>query len=383
MNFDLTASQRTVRDVARAFAREELAPFARQIDEEDEYPVDLVKRMGRLGFFGLEIPAPWRSGIDDLGGGDPVAGTLMCEELAWASAAVGNIASAIRITAFALDTFGSDALKERWLIPLVRGECSVAFGVTEPNAGSDVAAIETTAVRDGDDYVVSGEKKWITFAPIADVFLTLCAVDRDKGTRGMATLLIERDRPGVSIGEPIRKLGQLGNPLGSVRFDGVRVPRTNLLGAEGEGFKVAMSALDVTRIDVASIALGLSQAAFDAARDHSRSRVQFGAPIAALQAVQFMLADMATEIEAGRCLTLRAATARAGGGRFTKEAAMAKLFCSDNCMRHTTNAIQILGGRGYTKEYDVERFFRDAKVTQIYDGTSEIQKLVIARHLLG
>ena len=380
---DLTDDQRAIRDDVRALARAEIAPLAQQIDDQDIYPLGLVQRIGQFGVLGLELPMEWRPGFGTLGLGDAVSATIACEEIAWASAAVGNIVSAIRICAFALDRFGGDAVKRRWLPPLVRGDCTVAFAVTEPEAGSDLASLATTARRDGDDYVLDGAKWPITFAPIADAYLVLCTLDRSQGTRGMAAFLVERDRSGVVVGPPERKLGQLGNPLGGVTFEGVRVPRENLLGEEGQGFKIAMSSLDVTRIDVASIALGLSRAALDASRAHALSRVQFGKPIADLQAVQFMLAEMATEIEAGQWLTWRAASVRAGGGRFTREAAMAKLFCSDNCMKHTTNAIQILGGRGYLKGYDVERYFRDAKVTQIYDGTSEIQKVVIARHVLA
>jgi alkylation response protein AidB-like acyl-CoA dehydrogenase len=342
-----------------------------------------VRRIGQFGVLGLELPAEWRSGVGNLGAGDAIAGTIACEEIAWASAAVGNILSAIRITAFALNRFGSPAAKRRWLPSLIAGESTVGFAVTEPGAGSDLASQTTTARRDGDDYVVDGAKWPITFAPIADAFIVLCSLDRSLQTRGMAMMLVERDRPGVTIGPPERKLGQLGNPLGGVTFTEVRVPRDNLLGEEGQGFKIAMSSLDVTRIDVASIALGLSRAALDAARSHALERVQFGKPIAELQAVQFMLAEMATDIEAGRWLTWRAASVRDQGVRFTREAAMAKLFCSDNCMKHTTNAIQVLGGRGYLKDYVVERYFRDAKVLQIYDGTSEIQKVVIARHVLS
>jgi alkylation response protein AidB-like acyl-CoA dehydrogenase len=380
---DLTDEQRAIRDEVRGFAQRELAPLARQIDEEDVFPVEIVRRLGQLGLFGLEQPAEWRPETDNLGQGDAISATIACEEIAWASAAVGNIVSAIRITAFALERFGTDAIKRRWLPPLLRGESTVGFAVTEPGAGSDVASLATTARRHSDGYVVDGEKWPITFAPIADAFMVLCSLDRSQGTRGMAVLLVERDREGVTVGPPERKLGQLGNPLGGVRFDGVRVPRENLLGEAGQGFKIAMASLDVTRIDVASIALGLSRAALDTARAHAKERIQFGSPNAELQAIQFMLAEMATEIEAGRWLTWRAATVRDRGRRFTREAAMAKLFCSDNCMKHTTNAIQILGGRGYLKGYDVERYFRDAKVLQIYDGTSEIQKLVIARHVLS
>ncbi|MGH2615178.1 MAG: acyl-CoA dehydrogenase family protein [Thermomicrobiales bacterium] len=380
---ELSDEQRAIRDTVRSFARQEIAPLAPQIDEHDTYPSEVVQRIGQLGVLGLGLPEEWRSGLGDLGQGDAISATIACEEIAWASAAVGNIVSAIRICVFALDRFGSDAAKHRWLPPLLRGERTVAFAVTEPGAGSDLASLATSARRDGGDYVLDGAKWPITFAPIADAFLVLCTLDPSLGTRGMTMLLVERDRPGVTIGPPERKLGQLGNPLGGVTFEGVRVPRENLLGEEGQGFKIAMASLDVTRIDVASIALGLSRAAFDAARAHAQERVQFGKPIAELQAVQFMLAEMATEIEAGQWLTWRAATVRDQGVRFTREAAMAKLFCSDNCMKHTTNAVQILGGRGYLKGYDVERYFRDAKVTQIYDGTSEIQKVVIARHVLA
>jgi len=379
---DLSGEHRAIRDHVRTFAREEIAPLAQQIDDEDTYPVELVQRIGQLGVFGLELPEEWRAGVGALGDADPISATIACEEIAWASAAVGNIVSAIRICAFALERFGGDAVKQRWLPLLVRGAGTVAFAVTEPAAGSDLASLATTARRDGDGYLLDGEKWPITFAPIADAFLVLCTMDRALGTRGMAMLLVERDRPGVTAEPAERKLGQRGTPLGGVSFDGVRVPRENLLGEEGQGFKIAMSSLDVTRIDVASIALGLSRAALDASRRYALKRVQFGKPIAELQAVQFMLAEMATEIEAGQWLTWRAATVRGQGGRFTREAAMAKLFCSDNCMKHTTNAIQILGGRGYLKGYDVERYFRDAKVTQLYDGTSEIQKVVIARHVL-
>lgn len=377
MSVELTEEQSATQDAVRSFVRKELVPVARHIDESDEYPADIVKGLASLGVLGMEVAPEW-GGTES----DSVSGAIVCEEVAWASAAVGNIVSAIRLNTFLMNKFGSEAVKRQWLPSLVRGEKLASFAITEPTAGSDVSSIRTTATRDGNDYVIQGGKVFITLAPVADAFIALCYLDRSKGTHGMATLLVERDRPGVSIGKPERKLGQRGNPVAAVSFDQVRVPCENLLGTESQGFKIMMAGLDVTRIDIAAIALGLSQAALDASRNYALQRVQFNEPIAKFQAIQFILADMATEIEAGKWLTYRAASLRDQGVRYTKEAAMAKVFCTDNCMRHTTNAIQVFGGYGYIKDYDVERFFRDAKLTQIYDGTSEIQKIVIARRVL-
>ena len=377
MSIELTEEQLATQDAVRAFVRKELEPAAAEIDEKDEYPEKIVKGLAGLGVLGMEV-APEYGGTE----ADSISGALVCQEVAWGSASVGNIVSAIRLNTFLINKFGTEAVKKRWLPSMVQGKKLASFAITEPSAGSDVSSIRTTATREGDEYVIHGGKVFITLAPVADGFITLCYLDKSKGTRGMATVLVERDRPGVSIGKHERKLGQLGNPVAAVDFDHVRVPAENLLGAEGQGFKIMMTGLDVTRIDIAAIGLGLSQAALDASRNYALQRVQFEQALAKFQAIQFKLADMATDIEAGKWLTYRACTLRDQGVRYTREAAMAKLFCTDNCMRHTTEAVQVFGGYGYTKDYPVERFFRDAKLTQIYDGTSEIQRIVIARSVL-
>jgi butyryl-CoA dehydrogenase len=305
------------------------------------------------------------------------------EEVSRACASTGVIMSVNNsLVCDPLLAFGTEAQKQRYLVPLAHGEKLGCFCLSEPNAGSDAANQETTARRDGDTYVLTGTKNFISNGAEADVAVVFASLDRSKGHRGIAAFLVERACPGYTVAKLEKKLGIKGSSTAQIVLDGCRVPAENLLGKDGEGFKVAMATLDGGRIGIAAQAVGIARAAFEAAREYAKGRVQFGKPIASLQAIQFMLADMATEIEAARLLTYRAAALKDAGRRFSKEAAMAKLYASEAAMRITTKAIQVHGGYGYILDYPVQRYFRDAKITEIYEGTSEIQRLVIAAHLL-
>ncbi len=378
MDLDLTDEQRMIRDTVRQFAVRRVLPRAAEIDEKDEFFWDLLQEAGDLGILGLELPEEWGGA-----GAYPLSAVLATEEVARCSAVVANTIGAIRLHLQLLFRFGTEAQKREWLPRLSSGREIAALGLSEPEAGSDVAGMRTRAVRTDDGYLLSGTKCFTSFGPICSLLFVLAYTDPEKGTRGGMTLfLVDPKQPGVSIGAPEKKLGQKGVPLSTEFFDDVRLSEADVLGDKGQGFKMMMQCMDGTRIDVAAQSLGLSQACFDAARQYARDRVQFGQRIADFQMIQHMLADMATEIDAGRMLTYRAALIRSKGMRCSKEASMAKLFCSDHAMKHATDALQIFGGYGYTKAYPVERYFRDAKVLQIFDGTSQIQRVIIARHIM-
>ena len=377
MDFNPTEPERMIRELARQFATEHVAPRAREIDEKDEFFPDLVRTAGDLGLLAMELP-------ESEGGANcgTLAAVMSSEEIGRVSAAVCNVISAVRLHINLIHRFGTRAQKDRWLEALGSGRQIGGFAITEPGAGSDVASIKTTAVRRGDRWVLNGQKIFITLAPVSDMMIVLASTDPSKGSRGQSCFLVERSSPGLTIGPKERMMGQHGVPVGQVFFDECEVPAENLLGEEGQGFKIMMAGLDGTRLDVAALSLGLSQAAFELAARYAATRQQFGQPIGNFQGVGFVLAEMATEIDAGRLLLYRAARMRDAGLPFTREASMAKYFCSDNAMKHTTSAVQIFGGYGYSKEYPLERFMRDAKVCQIYDGTSQIHRLIIARSIL-
>jgi butyryl-CoA dehydrogenase len=378
MDFTLTEAQRLFQATAREVADQVVAPRAEQTDATGTFPQEVVKRLGELGFMGVAIPEEYGGA-----GADAVCYAIAIEEVARACAATSVIMSVNNsLVCDPLFTFGTEQQKRRYLVPLARGEKLGCFCLSEPNAGSDAANQETTARRDGDTYVLTGTKNFISNGAEADVALMFASLDRAKRHRGIAAFLVERAFPGYAVAKVEKKLGIKGSSTAQIVLDGCRVPAANLLGKEDEGFKVAMTALDGGRVGIAAQAVGIARAAFEAARDYAKGRVQFGKPIATLQAIQFMLADMATEIEAARLLTHRAAVLKDAGRRFTKEASMAKLFASEAAMRITTKAIQVHGGYGYILDYPVQRYFRDAKITEIYEGTSEIQRLVIAGHLL-
>lgn len=377
MQFDLAPEDEALRDLAAQFAAEFLAPHAREWDERDEFDHRILTRAGELGLLNLELPEEW-GGVE----ASTVSSVLTSIEIAKASAAACNMIGAVRLHLNLLNRFGTDEQKRKWIPLLSSGEKIAAFAMTEPGAGSDVAGIATRAVRDGDHYVINGGKIFITLGPVADLVILLCYTDPDKKQKGLSVVLVERGTPGLEVGPKEPMMGQHGIPVGALYFSDCRVPVTNVLGKEGEGMKIMLSGLDGTRTEIAALALGLSQAAYEHAAAHAARRQAFGQPIGEFQGVGFMLAEMWTEIEAGRLLTLRAAMKRDSGQRSSLEASMAKYYCTDNAMKHTTNAVQIFGGAGYSREYPLERFMRDAKITQIYDGTSQIHKLILSRAIL-
>ncbi len=378
MDLNLTAEQEMIRDMARKFARLEVAPVAAEMDEKGEVPLDNLKKMGELGFLGLTVPEEYGGP-----GADTVSYVLVLEEIskACASTAVPMAVNCSLIVESILK-FGRQEQKQKYLPALAQGQIIGAFALTEPGAGSDAAAQTTTAVRDGDQYVINGSKHFITNGGIADLIVLFAMTDKTKGSRGISALLVEKGTPGFSVGKEENKMGIRATNTCELVFEDCRVPATNLLGKEGRGFRIALTVLDGGRIGIGAQATGIAQAAYEASLEYAKTREQFGQAISQFQAIQWMLADMATRIEAARLLTLSAALKKDGGERFTKEAAMCKLFASETAVWVTNRAIQIHGGYGYMKEYPVERYYRDAKITEIYEGTNEIQRLVIANQIL-
>jgi len=366
------------RDTVRRIAQERIAPRAAEIDEKAEYPHDLRQLLGEHDILGLPF---------DIEHGGTGTGAVMLnlaiEEIAKACASTALILMVHELGTLPIKLFGTEEQKERFLPRCASGEWSPAFALSEPDAGSDPGGMRTTAVPDGQEWVIDGTKNWITNLGIADFYIVFAVTDRESGhARGISAFIVEADRPGFSVGKLEHKLGIRGSPTGQPIFDGVRVPRENLLGEPGQGFKVAMATLDRSRLGVAAQALGIAQGATDYAAAYARERKQFGQPINSFQAIQFKLADMETQCAAGRELLYQAASrVDRGAPDMGKYSAMAKLFCSDVAMKVTVEAVQVLGGYGYVKEYPVERMLRDAKITQIYEGTNEIQRLVIARTL--
>ncbi len=366
------------RDTIRQIARERIAPRAAEIDEQAEYPHDLRALLAEQDILGLPFETEY---------GGTGTGTLMLnmavEEIAKACASTALILMIQELGTLPIRLFGSDELKERFLPRCASGEWSPAFALSEPDAGSDPGGMITRAVRDGDEWVIDGTKNWITNLGIADFYVVFAVTDPDAGhSHGITAFVVEADRPGFSVGKLEHKLGIRGSPTGQPIFDGVRVPQENIVGEVNEGFRVAMTTLDRSRLGVAAQALGIAQGATDYAAAYARERKQFGKPINAFQAIQFKLADMETKCAAARELLYQAcAKIDRGDADIGKYSAMAKLFCSDTAMEITVEAVQVLGGYGYVKEYPVERMLRDAKITQIYEGTNEIQRLVIARSL--
>jgi butyryl-CoA dehydrogenase len=380
MDFNLTDEQRMIQELARDFATEVLAPAAPIIDQTKEYPFENCRRMGELGLMGIDVP-------EEFGGtgADTVSYVVALEEVSKACASTGTIMSVNNsLVCHGLVKHGTPEQRERYLRPAATFERIGAFCLSEPQAGSDAAAQRTRAVRDGDHYVVNGAKNFITSGGVADFLVTFCVTDADAQPRhrGISCLLIDADTPGFSAGKPEEKLGIRGANTAALSFEDCRVPAPNLLGEEGQGFRIAMEVLDAGRIGIASQALGIAQASLEASRDYALEREQFGRPLARHQAIQFMIADMATRIEAARLLTLKAAVKKQRKESYSLESAMAKLSASETANWCAYTAVQILGGYGYVREYNVERYFRDAKITEIYEGTSEVQRIIIARHML-
>jgi len=383
MNFDLTEEQRMVRDAVREFAREVVAPRAAEIDQTGEFPTDEFRRAGELGFAGVAVP-------DAYGGAgmDTLAYAIVVEEVSRACANLGVILSVNNsLVCDPIEKFGDEAQKREFLVPLARGQKLGCFALTEPEAGSDAANQKTRAVRDGDVYRLTGEKIFITCGGAADVALVFASTDRDKKHRGISAFLVDTGAPGFDRSHHQVKLGVNASGTVEIFLNDVAVPAKDRLGEEGDGFKIAMATLDGGRIGIAAQAVGIAQSAFDAALRYAGQRRVFGRPIGEFQALRFYLADMATELDAARLLTWRAALAkdeaRKSGGRYTEEAAIAKLYAAEMAQRVTTKALQIHGGYGYTKEFPVERNFRDARITEIYEGTSEIQRVVISREIFA
>jgi butyryl-CoA dehydrogenase len=377
MQFTLTEEQLAVQKIARDFAQGEVLPKAAEIDREHRHPAELVARLAELGFLGIAIPEQWGGA-----GMDHVSYILAMEEISRACASTGVIMSVNNsLVCDPINRFGTDVQKKQWLVPLAQGKKLGCFGLSEPEAGSDSAAQRTTAVRDGNEWVLSGVKNWITNGPVSDVSVLFAMTDKSLGNKGITAFIVPMDAKGVKCGPPDDKLGIRGSKSCQIFLDDVRLPVEGLLGEVGSGFKVAMSTLDGGRIGIAAQAVGIARAALEDSLAYAQTRKTFGKPIAQHQAIQFKLADMATEIEAARLLTLRAAWLKDHKLPFNKEAAMAKLFASDVANKAAREGIQIFGGNGYVTEFPVERHFRDAKITEIYEGTSEIQRLVIANAL--
>ncbi|HEY6909034.1 MAG TPA: acyl-CoA dehydrogenase [Myxococcales bacterium] len=378
MEVDLTDEQRLLRDTCRDFAERELRPNAKRWDHEHKYPAEAVKKAFELGLAGVAIPSDWGGA-----GMDNVAYVLAIEEISRGDASVGVTLSVNNsLYCDPILKYGNDAQKERWLRPFAAGEKLGCFGLTEPQAGSDAAEQRTTAVRKGDVYVVNGTKNWITNGPVADAMVLFTMTDLSKGTKGITAFVVDTKTPGFLPQKKDEKLGICASPSCTIFFENMEVPVANRLGQEGEGFKIAMSTLDGGRIGIAAQAVGIAMAAYEEARDYSKVRKTFDVPISQHQAIQFMLADMATELDAAHLLTLRAASLKDAGVRHSRESSMAKLYASEASNRICNKAVQIHGGMGYSKELDVERHFRDARITEIYEGTSEIQRMVISAALL-
>ena len=375
---ELTQEEQLAIQTVRSFVKNELAPMAKKIDEDDIFPLETVRKLGELGLMGMFVPNEWEGA-----GLSHYLYALAIEEISSASAAVGTIVSAhSSLAVWPILKFGTDAQKKRFLPPMAKGEAIGCFCLTEPEAGSDAANLKTSYSKHASDgYTLSGAKAFITNASRAKTAIVFATKDRSLRHRGISAFLLDMETPGVLVGKPEKKLGIHGADSCPVDFDEVFLPKECLLGNEGDGFRIAMATLDGGRIGIAAQAVGIARGAFERAAAYARTRAQFGRPIVEFQAIGWMLADMLTKIEASRMLVLRAAELKDSGGRSTLYSSMAKLFAAETAMETATKAVQVLGGYGYIKDYELERFFRDAKITEIYEGSSEIQRLVLANEL--
>ncbi|MDR1946043.1 MAG: acyl-CoA dehydrogenase [Desulfovibrio sp.] len=375
----LTEDQQLIKNMVREFAENEVKPIAAEIDKKHTFPAATTKRMAELGLFGLTIPEQYEGG-----GGDNLSYSVAVEELSRVCATHGVILSAhVSLGAFPILKFGSEEQKKKYLPDLATGRKLGAFCLTEAGAGTDAASQKSEAKLEGNNYVINGAKVFITNGGVAETFIVFAMTDKSKGLKGISAFIVEKGFPGFSVGQVEDKLGICASSTTEIILKDCKVPKDNLIGKEGEGFKIAMQTLDGGRIGIASQALGIAQGALEAAIEYAKQRQQFGKPIAANQGIQWMLADMATRTEAARLLTYQASKAKDAGGKYSLEAAMAKLFASEAAMWVTTKAVQIHGGIGYTRSYPVERFMRDAKITEIYEGTSEVQRMVISGNILA
>jgi butyryl-CoA dehydrogenase len=377
MNFQLSEEHEMIRKMVRDFARNEVAPSAAERDENERFDREIFDKMAELGLTGIPWPEEY-GGI----GSDYLAYCIAVEELSRVCGSTGVMLSAhTSLAGWPVYKFGNEEQKQKYLRPMAEGKKIGAYCLTEPGSGSDAGGMRTTARRDGDNYVLNGSKIFITNGGVAETYIVFALTDPENKQKGTSAFIVESSFPGFSVGKKEKKLGIRSSPTTEIIFEDCVVPAENLLGQEGDGFKIAMMTLDGGRNGIAAQAVGIAQGALDAAIDYSRERVQFGKPIALQQGIGFKLADMATNIEAARLLTYQAASLESKGLPYGKESAMSKLFAGDTAMKVTTEAVQIFGGYGYTKDYPVERFMRDAKITQIYEGTQEIQRLVISRML--
>jgi alkylation response protein AidB-like acyl-CoA dehydrogenase len=381
--FSLSEEHKMIRDAARDFAQKEIIPIAAEFDESGEFPHATIKKMGEMGFMGIEVPEEYGGA-----GMDTLAYVLALEEICKADASHGVIMSVNNsLYCHGIMKFGNEEQKKKFVMPIASGQAVGAYSLTEPQSGSDAGTMRSRARRDGDAYILNGRKSWVTSGPVADYFVVFMMTDPEKKQKGISAFLVSGDSPGLVRGKKEPKLGIRASSTSELIFENCRIPAENLLSKEGEGFKIAMTILDAGRIGIATQALGIAEAAYEAARQYAVEREAFGQPIGAFQGTGFKIADMKTRIEASRLLIYNAAMAKEKskkeGNRYSLEASMAKLFTSETAMYVTHQAIQIHGGMGYSKELPVERYFRDAKITEIYEGTSEIQRLVISRSELG
>ena len=381
--YPLNEEQKMIRDAARDFAQKEIAPVAAGFDESGEFPHTTIKKMGELGFMGIEIPEQYGGA-----GMDTLSYVLALEEICKVDASHGVIMSVNNsLYCHGILKFGTEEQKKKFITPIASGQAIGAYSLTEPQSGSDAGTMKSRATQDGDFYILNGRKSWVTSGPIANYFVVFMMTDPEKKQKGVSAFLVEGNTPGLIRGKKEPKLGIRASATSELIFENCRIPAENRLGQEGEGFKIAMTVLDAGRIGIATQALGIAEAAYEAARQYAGEREAFGQPIGAFQGTGFKIADMKTRIEASRLLIYNAAitkeNAKASNGRYSLEASMAKLFASETAMFVTHQAVQIHGGMGYSKELPVERYFRDAKITEIYEGTSEIQRMVISRSELG
>ncbi len=379
MDFELKEEHKLLVEMVRNFADNELIPAAPEVDEKEIFPVDNLKKMAELGLMAMTVPEEYGGS-----GMDAVSFALAMMEVGRGCASTAVTMSVTNMVAEGIYRFGNEEQRKKYIPPIASGEYAAAsFALTEPWAGSDAGSIKTTAVRDGDSYVINGEKIFITSGAYAGVIMVAAVTDKEKGKHGISVFLVEQGTPGLTIGKAEEKMGQRGSNTVSLIFEDCRVPAENLLGNEGDGFKIMLADLDGGRIGIGSLACGVMRACLEESIKYAKGRVQFGRPIADFQAVQWMIADMATELEAAENMVLRAAWLKDQGVRFTQAASMAKLFATEAANRAAYKAVQIHGGYGYSREYPVERLYRDIRVTTIYEGTSEIQRIVIARNILG
>ncbi len=373
----LNEQHEAIREMTHDFAEKEIRPYAQELDETERFPTEIFDKMAELGLFGICVPEEWGGA-----GCDVLSYAIVMEELSRGYSAIADQCGLVELISTLLHLYGTDAQKEKYLKPLLKAEIKCAYGLTEPEAGSDLSNVRTTAVRDGDGWRLNGSKIWINNAPICDFALVLTRTDKEAGHRGMSIFIVERDYPGFRSGPKEHKMGQRASQVGELEFNNVPLPADAMLGPENRGFHIMMSILEKGRVGIGALAVGILQAALDASIDYAKVRKQFGKTIGEFQGVQWMLADMAKDLTAARLLVHNAAQKLDSGVSAALESSMAKCFAGDAAVTHASNAVQIFGGSGYIRGFEVERLYRDSKITQIYEGTNQIQRMIIARNLL-